>query len=458
MRRRQNMFCEKCGKEIKEDSSFCPHCGAKVKSESDKQFPRHFRKQYKKVLGLVVVGVVVAGLVIFGKMAIQKSRDSQKVEEKKSKAVEQVENVEKEKLVEEPEFPKEITLSDKEAEGIINLLDLVSSVDGCNNGKNLQSNKEIGNQFAESFLLWSIWRDVPFVHGKVAEMSPMGWEVPEEDVKAYLQNSIHRADLSDSALLQLSGGMVTIQGVTPTAAYYQECMALEKVLQVSESEVSVAGEMRFASEVLDAPYAVRFAVLLEKNRDSLWAGYTLKEIKTWDVMEEQAAHIQKASISVGALDTSKESLANRAEISASSVLLEKGYNHSVQNLIDQDPATCWAEGDAGDGEREFITFSFQEEEDVSGLSILPGYLKSKSYYEKNGKPLSIRITCGTNVWNVNLMQEFIPNFDDPMQGILQIDFGKQIRTKNCNVTIVDAQTGGKYQDLCISEMDVYREK
>ena len=45
------------------------------------------------------------------------------------------------------------------------------------------------------------------------------------------------------------------------------------------------------------------------------------------------------------------------DMTASSTLVEAGYNYSVESLVDMDEKTCWAEGSEGDGIGEVILYT-----------------------------------------------------------------------------------------------------
>lgn len=443
------MYCKKCGKEIKDGSNFCTYCGADLTSSKETNEKRPGIEENKTtvakkkwgvplVIGICVAVVGVAAVV--GGIALKKHQSSQVAQKSEVEVKEKPESKEEEiEKVENPtEFPKEITLNNEEMQGIVNLLKIVCNIDGADTGNNLGTNKEMDNDFASRFLVWSLWNEVPFANGKAVEVSQNGWNVPEEIVKTYLQNSINITEISSNNLIHISEGLVQVEGMTPTAAYYEDSLSIDQVMQISDSELRLQGEIHFASEFPNStPYVVKFEVMAKKNSDSIWGGYTLKSIDMWKRL-------------------SRISLKDKFDLTASSVLYEKGYDHSVGNLTDSNPSTCWAEGVQGNGEQERITFTSREPQELNGLAILPGYLKSQKHYEKNGKPVEIQITCGTKTLRKNVIAEFVPDYNDPMSSMVYIDFEEPIITDTCTITILQAQAGGKYADLCISELDLYK--
>lgn len=143
------------------------------------------------------------------------------------------------------------------------------------------------------------------------------------------------------------------------------------------------------------------------------------------------------------------------QLSASSVLQEAGYDYNVGALLDMDAQTCWAEGVSGTGEGQSITFSSEEAKVVSGLAILPGFLKSSDIFYKNGMPVEIEITSADKVWTRSFY-DFQPNFLSPMDSMVFIDFGEDVKIKECTVTLTRCKSGNKYDDICITEMFLYK--
>lgn len=143
------------------------------------------------------------------------------------------------------------------------------------------------------------------------------------------------------------------------------------------------------------------------------------------------------------------------DLSSSSVLQEGNYDYSVASLVDMDTQTCWAEGVPGIGEGECIIFSSDIAKTVSGLAILPGYFKSSDLFYKNGIPLEIKITSGEWSWTWSL-EDFQPNFSSPMDSMIFIDFKEDLDMRECMVTLTRCKAGNKYDDVCITEMFLYK--
>lgn len=144
-------------------------------------------------------------------------------------------------------------------------------------------------------------------------------------------------------------------------------------------------------------------------------------------------------------------------VSASSVLEETGYNYETQNLTDVDWATCWADGAAGNGVNESILFTSAQEQTVRGLAFLPGIYTSEELYWKNGAPEALHIEYGDEAMDYSYTDKgsaFITG--NAFDGMIYIDFGKEVKISECKVTITGVRDGNKYDDCCITEMFLYR--
>lgn len=141
---------------------------------------------------------------------------------------------------------------------------------------------------------------------------------------------------------------------------------------------------------------------------------------------------------------SMDSLLN---VSATSVLFEAGYDHSVQNIIDNNPATAWVEGVTGNGEGEGVTFYFESEQVFTGMKIRNGYQKNNETYIKNARPSVLRIEDKEG------NKQFIELSDNRIQQI--IEFNEPITTDEISVSIISVYYGSQCEDTCISDIEFY---
>lgn len=135
------------------------------------------------------------------------------------------------------------------------------------------------------------------------------------------------------------------------------------------------------------------------------------------------------------------------DMTASSTLVEVGYNYSVESLVDMDEKTCWSEGIEGDGIGEEILYTVRDNMPINAFYIKPGFQQSEKLFYANGVPTRIRIKCG----EIEKLVELIDSGNNK-NNFYVIDFGQDIIAETCSVTIEAVRTGQKYQDTCISEM------
>lgn len=259
--------------------------------------------------------------------------------------------------------------------------------------------------------------------------------ITEENAEKFLMSSIGQSDNStmdyrDDKIMSMLGnvGSSGIENVTIT-----------EITNISDTDIKVDGSVVFHAEGR-ITRNVSFSITMTANPDSMWGGYTLKSIDKW----EEIANPTMESVT-------KQDF----NLSASSTLQQAGYDYSVGSLLDGNTQTCWADGVSGTGEGESITFSSDETKTVSGLAILPGYCKSEDLFHKNGMPLDIEITSQGKTWKWSFYG-FEPNFSSPMDSMIFIDFGGDIDMNECTVTLSVCKSGNKYDDICITEMFLYK--
>lgn len=137
--------------------------------------------------------------------------------------------------------------------------------------------------------------------------------------------------------------------------------------------------------------------------------------------------------------------------SASSQLSDQyGKNYSPANLFDGDISTAYVEGVTGVGTGETITIVLDGEYYIDRISWYPGYQASADLLAKNGYPtrLTFSLADGTavdsecvSVTGVGTCVAVRINADEP--------------TDRITVVIADAVSGNKYDDTCISEIEIY---
>lgn len=134
-------------------------------------------------------------------------------------------------------------------------------------------------------------------------------------------------------------------------------------------------------------------------------------------------------------------------ITASSTLAPEGeFSYQAYNLKNNDD-TCWCEGVNGIGIGEYVMFSSNTLQSVSGISIVNGYAKDSTVYNNNCrvKKLEFEFSDGT------ILTKSISD----RSNLQNISFDKTINTKYIKMTIVEIYKGEAYDDTCISFISPY---
>ncbi|GMQ56675.1 hypothetical protein AN1V17_10690 [Vallitalea sediminicola] len=161
-------------------------------------------------------------------------------------------------------------------------------------------------------------------------------------------------------------------------------------------------------------------------------------------------------------------------ITSTSKLPDEGkYSYSVENLFDQDLTTAWVEGKEDLGIGESIEIEFKSDINIGEIAIANGYISNDSCYKNNGKikklkidiydmdydgkercvskivelynenkiPIIGNLAITSNLYKYYDMFDFLNVFDD-----------RRVYTNKIVLTILEAESGYKYEDVCISEL------
>ncbi|MDR0799666.1 MAG: hypothetical protein LBN18_07910 [Dysgonamonadaceae bacterium] len=218
-----------------------------------------------------------------------------------------------------------------------------------------------------------------------------------------------------------------------------------------------------------------FQVIINSSENLQIAGLSLKQEKnvyTFSQVDFDFRNADPLTISydVSAKKLSKEfnslllKRKNIQSIKASSSL----KNYPVENLLDRNPATAWAEGRPDSGINEWIEIVPDSNFSIAGVLLVNGYTKSeKTYYENNRiKQLKVKIDYPEeNYWGDPDDGYIIDLEDRPYQAIDKNNFAAMAtilldggdggrRIKKIRLTILDVYKGTTYDDTCISEIYV----
>jgi outer membrane protein assembly factor BamB len=132
-----------------------------------------------------------------------------------------------------------------------------------------------------------------------------------------------------------------------------------------------------------------------------------------------------------------------SELKASSV---STYNAS--NVLDGNPETAWVEGVQGQGLNEYIEITADTPQEISVIEIKNGYWKSYESFDNNSnaKRIQIELSNGKTIEKELKGGIYDPNY---------IVFEEPVKSDSIKITILDVNAGEKYEDTCISEINVY---
>lgn len=128
------------------------------------------------------------------------------------------------------------------------------------------------------------------------------------------------------------------------------------------------------------------------------------------------------------------------------------FSYTPDKTTDKDNSTAWLEGVKGDGINEWIEFSADTDQYVSGFILYNGYQKNKTTYINNGKVKKILLTFSDG----STLEYELPvqNFEESQKGNT-IKFVEQIKTKSIRFTITEVDKGAYYDDTAINEIEFY---
>ncbi len=139
-----------------------------------------------------------------------------------------------------------------------------------------------------------------------------------------------------------------------------------------------------------------------------------------------------------------------------------GQTYEPLRAIDGNLTTAWLEGNEGLGIGESISVKFDKTERITRMVLYNGFLNSKYRYAINGKVKSLLIDFndGTrqqaDIRVMDVPEEKVPFSNDEMNPT-EIVFDHPISASEMKLTILDAVPGTKYDDVCISEIELFYE-
>ena len=134
-----------------------------------------------------------------------------------------------------------------------------------------------------------------------------------------------------------------------------------------------------------------------------------------------------------------ENLSGMATINATSIMAPDapGVSYATNNLVDNVPETCWAEGAPGYGIGEQVIYNFPREVEVTKIYCIPGFLKTddkgQDRWLQNGRLKTVRISFDDGT------ETTFTFTDEKKWQEIVIDPAK--KTRNVTITILDVYPG-----------------
>lgn len=138
-----------------------------------------------------------------------------------------------------------------------------------------------------------------------------------------------------------------------------------------------------------------------------------------------------------------------SSITCSSELYETGYNHEPLQANDHNLSTDWCEGSVGNGEGEWLQYNFNSATEMDTFVVYPGFWKSTDLYNANNRPASMTISFSDGT------ECYVAFSDEKLPQVVTLE--KTVTANWVRFTVDSVFRGSKYNDCCISEINVYND-
>lgn len=481
------MFCSNCGCSNEEVAAFCKNCGMKLNHSQQQKIQQSIpimvenskKKSKKMIVAVIVVAIItvcVFGLIFFLNVKVGETKKGQ----------EQNDYVSMEDVTDN-EWNKKMQISDETEMKELQEMDEDVTVDDIPN-LTISECVSVCNKLEKRETLEIENEDWIYRMSEIALQTEVDSQEEGLYQKLYTDLSIReKQDLDYQILSKLYWNEDTVEYYALREEYEDAELirkdAAEEVVKDFYGERNIDWEHAYCFEEWDNEY-VNFVY----DNDGAWYAidsYSIKEDGEYDVLEgavfcetnggdrsfvgySKYLFEKNPNTLFGATLVYSEfirqpdiNLAIKAK--ASSTLDEQfGKTYVAEHLIDGNLNTCWVENVVGTGEGESIELDLGKERKVYGVGIYNGYLESKYLYQINGKvsEVQIRASDGSFVTGEFYIAEYdkvkepIPESEYVKQGTY-FKFDQPIMTDKITITILNAVSGEKYDDTCISEIRVY---
>ena len=146
-------------------------------------------------------------------------------------------------------------------------------------------------------------------------------------------------------------------------------------------------------------------------------------------------------------DLSQYTKLQPASAQADSQKQSEEEDYSGSRLIDGDPATSWQEGEEGTGEGKGVTLTLDGSHQIRYLVLYLGNWKSDELWNYNARPQSLAVQVGEG-------EEEVLEFPDEKK-VFYLALQEPVETSEIKIRIQSSYEGERWEDNCISEIEVY---
>ena len=146
-------------------------------------------------------------------------------------------------------------------------------------------------------------------------------------------------------------------------------------------------------------------------------------------------------------DLSQNTKLQPASAQADSQKQSEEEDYSGSRLIDGDQTTSWQEGEEGTGEGKGVTISLDGSHQVRYLVLYLGNWKSDELWRYNARPQSLAIQVGE-------AEEEILEFPNEKK-VFYLALQEPVEASEIKIRIQSSYEGERWEDNCISEIEVY---
>ena len=146
-------------------------------------------------------------------------------------------------------------------------------------------------------------------------------------------------------------------------------------------------------------------------------------------------------------DLSQNTKLQPASAQADSQKQSEEEDYSGSRLIDGDQTTSWQEGEEGTGEGKGVTISLEGSHQVRYLVLYLGNWKSDELWRYNARPQSLAIQVGE-------AEEEILEFPNEKK-VFYLALQEPVEASEIKIRIQSSYEGERWEDNCISEIEVY---